>query len=285
MQTSCRYTSSSGASTSGRDWRPDVGVLSHLANTQSTRHHIKHRSCRIYTAALGCRQITQEQASCLKHHFGLQRSRQHIACQCSSANGVSSNGKGPVIVIDNYDSFTYNICQYLGDLGCEHLVYKNDEKTIEELRALNPRGILLSPGPGRPEDSGIALQTVRELGTEFPIFGVCMGHQCIGQVFGGDVVRAPSGVMHGKTSPVHHKDSGLLKGLSNPFLAARYHSLVIAKDSVPDVLEVTAWTDDGTVMAVQHKQYPHIQGVQFHPESIITDNGRQVVKNFIDSLP
>ncbi|DBA91704.1 TPA: Ankyrin repeat and SOCS box protein 2 [Trebouxia sp. C0004] len=285
MQRSCRYTSSSGVSTSGRDWQPDVAVLGHLANKRCTRHHIKHRSCRIYTAALGCWRTTQQQASCLKDHFGIQRSRQHITGQYSSANGVSSNGKGPVIVIDNYDSFTYNLCQYLGDLGCEHLVYKNDEKTIEELRALNPRGILLSPGPGRPEDSGIALQTVRELGTEFPIFGVCMGHQCIGQVFGGDVVRAPSGVMHGKTSPVHHKNSGLLKGLSNPFLAARYHSLVIAKDSVPDVLEVTAWTDDGTVMAVQHKQYPHIQGVQFHPESIITDNGRQVVKNFIDSLP
>jgi len=113
MQTSCRYTSSSGASTSGRDWRPDVGVLGHLANTHSTRHHIKHRSCRIYTAALGCRQITQQQASCLKHHFCIQRSRQHIACQCSSANGVSSNAKGPVIVIDNYDSFTYNLCQVM----------------------------------------------------------------------------------------------------------------------------------------------------------------------------
>jgi anthranilate synthase component 2 len=188
-------------------------------------------------------------------------------------------------VIDNYDSFTYNLCQYLGDLGCEHVVFANDEKTVEEVRAMNPRGILVSPGPGRPEDSGISLEIIQKLGPAgFPVFGVCMGHQCIGQVFGGDVVRAPSGVMHGKTSLVWHTDEGLLEGLDNPFKAARYHSLVIAKDNCPDDLEVTAWCEDGTIMGVRHKRFRHIQGVQFHPESIITDNGKRIVKNFVDSL-
>jgi len=190
-----------------------------------------------------------------------------------------------VVVIDNYDSFTYNLCQYLGDLGCEHVVFANDEKTVEEVRAMNPRGILVSPGPGRPEDSGISLEIIQKLGPAgFPVFGVCMGHQCIGQVFGGDVVRAPSGVMHGKTSLVWHTDEGLLEGLDNPFKAARYHSLVIAKDNCPDDLEVTAWCEDGTIMGVRHKRFRHIQGVQFHPESIITDNGKRIVKNFVDSL-
>lgn len=194
---------------------------------------------------------------------------------------------GPVVVVDNYDSFTYNLCQYLGDLGCEYVVFTNDAKTVAEIKEMNPQGILVSPGPGRPEDSGISLEIIEKLGPEgFPIFGVCMGHQCIGQVFGGDVVRAPAGVMHGKTSPVIHKQSmdGLLAGLPSPFLAARYHSLVIEPNTCPDVLEVTAWCEDGTIMAVRHKEYPWIQGVQFHPESIITDNGKLIVKNFVDSL-
>jgi anthranilate synthase component 2 len=192
---------------------------------------------------------------------------------------------GPVIVIDNYDSFTYNLCQYLGDLGCEYVVFPNDSKTVEEIHQMKPRGILVSPGPGRPEDSGISLEIVEKLGRAgYPIFGVCMGHQCIGQVFGGRVIRAPSGVMHGKTSPVFHTNTGLLQGLENPFNAARYHSLVIDKDSCPDVLEVTAWCEDGTIMAVRHVEYPNIQGVQFHPESIITDQGKVIVKNFVDSL-
>eukprot|EP00891_Asterochloris_glomerata_P004262 jgi/Astpho2/4262/Aster-05212 len=203
----------------------------------------------------------------------------------SSRGGLLAAGrlaaKGPVVVIDNYDSFTYNLCQYLGNLGCSHIVLKNDEKTVEEIRAMNPLGVLVSPGPGRPEDSGISLQAVRELGGDFPLFGVCMGHQCIGQAFGGRVVRAPCGAMHGKTSLVHHMGKGVLQGLENPFQAARYHSLVIADDSVPSDLEVTAWTDDGTIMAVMHKQHPHIQGVQFHPESIITSNGLKIVENFI----
>lgn len=189
------------------------------------------------------------------------------------------------MVIDNYDSFTYNLCQYLGNLGCEYVVFKNDEVTVDEVKAMNPRGVLVSPGPGRPVDSGISLEAVRTLGPEFPLFGVCMGHQCIGEVFGGDVVRAPCGVMHGKTSLVYHTNEGVLEGLPNPFHAARYHSLVIDKASCPDDLKVTAWTEDGTIMAVQHKQYPHIQGVQFHPESVITSGGMAIVENFVKMLP
>ncbi|KAJ9514648.1 hypothetical protein QJQ45_028356 [Haematococcus lacustris] len=211
-----------------------------------------------------------------------------------------ASSKGPVVVIDNYDSFTYNLCQspgytlsrlaasmplqYLGDCGCEYVVIKNDEKTTEEIRAMNPRGILVSPGPGKPIESGISLQAVRELGPDFPLFGVCMGHQCIGEAFGGDVVRAPGGVMHGKTSPVFHNNQGLLEGLPNPFLAGRYHSLVIKQDTLPAELEVTAWTDDGTIMGVRHKHHPHIQGVQFHPESIITESGKLIVKNFVTTM-
>lgn len=190
--------------------------------------------------------------------------------------------RGTVVVIDNYDSFTYNLCQYLGELGCKYMVYKNDEITVEEIRRMQPAGVLVSPGPGTPEDSGIALEAVRDLGPDFPLFGVCMGHQCIGQVFGGDIVRAQSGVMHGKTSPVTHTDIGVLQGLSSPFTAARYHSLVIDRDSFPeDQLEITAWTDDGMIMAVQHKRYPHIQGVQFHPESCITEQGMEIMRNFL----
>ena len=202
-----------------------------------------------------------------------------------AARARASSGPGPVVVIDNYDSFTYNLCQYLGDCGCEHVVYKNDETTVAEVRATRPRGVLVSPGPGRPEDSGISLDVVRELGPEFGVFGVCMGHQCIGQVFGGNIVRAPTGLMHGKSSPVTRVDDDegtVLCGLPAPFQAARYHSLVIDRDGFPeDELEVTAWTDDGTVMAVRHRTYPWIQGVQFHPESIITEDGLTIVKNWV----
>lgn len=197
------------------------------------------------------------------------------------AAAAAATGKGPIVVIDNYDSFTYNLCQYLGDLGADFVVFKNDEKTVDEIRAMNPAGILVSPGPGRPIDSGICLEAVRDLGPDFPLFGVCMGHQCIGEAFGGDVVRAPTGVMHGKTSPVFHTDVGILNGLENPFQAARYHSLVIDKASCPEDLEVTAWTEDGTIMGVKHKKYPHVQGVQFHPESIITQGGKRIVENFV----
>lgn len=181
--------------------------------------------------------------------------------------------------------FFLNIQQYLGNLGCDYVVVANDAATVEEIAAMNPAGVLVSPGPGAPEESGISLEAVAKLGPKFPLFGVCMGHQCIGKAFGGDVVRAPGGVMHGKTSPVTHSGVGLLRGLPSPFSAARYHSLVIDSDSCPDCLEVTARTEgDGVIMAVRHKEYPWVQGVQFHPESIITDGGMVIVKNFVDSL-
>ena len=163
-------------------------------------------------------------------------------------------------------------------------MFKNDEKTVEEIRAMNPKGIMVSPGPGRPEDSGISLEACEKLGPEFGVFGVCMGHQCIGQVFGGTIVRAPCGLMHGKSSPVWHTEDAatMLAGLSSPFQAARYHSLVISRDDFPDEeLEVTAWTEDETIMAVRHRRYPKIQGVQFHPESIITENGLTIVRNWV----
>ncbi|XP_037417298.1 anthranilate synthase beta subunit 1, chloroplastic-like [Triticum dicoccoides] len=192
--------------------------------------------------------------------------------------------KQPIIVIDNYDSFTYNLCQYMGELGVHFEVYRNDELTIEDVKRMKPRGILISPGPGEPQDSGISLQTVLELGPTIPIFGVCMGLQCIGEAFGGKIIRVPSGVMHGKSSPVHYDEvlgKAIFEGLSNPFTAARYHSLVIEKESFPhDELEITAWTEDGLIMAARHKKYKHIQGVQFHPESIITPEGKRIILNF-----
>lgn len=205
--------------------------------------------------------------------------------QSSSSLGVLTKKNNHVIVIDNYDSFTYNLCQYMGELGCEFEVYRNDELTVEELRKKNPRGILISPGPGTPQDSGISLQTVLELGPEVPLFGVCMGLQCIGEAFGGKVVRSPYGVMHGKSSLVYYNEGGedsLFSGISNPFVVGRYHSLVIEKETFPsDALEITAWTEDGLVMAARHKTYRHLQGVQFHPESIITTEGKTIVGNFI----
>ncbi|KAL0698847.1 hypothetical protein Bca4012_054969 [Brassica carinata] len=199
-------------------------------------------------------------------------------------NSSNKHNKGPIIVIDNYDSFTYNLCQYMGELGCHFEVYRNDELTVEELKSKNPRGVLISPGPGTPQDSGISLQTVLELGPRVPLFGVCMGLQCIGEAFGGKIVRSPYGVMHGKSSMVHYDEKGeegLFSGLSK-YESGRYHSLVIEKDTFPsDELEVTAWTEDGLVMAARHRKYKHIQGVQFHPESIITTEGKTIVRNFI----
>jgi anthranilate synthase component 2 len=193
-----------------------------------------------------------------------------------------------ILVIDNYDSFTYNLCQYLGDLGASFDVCRNDELTVEEVRKKNPRGILISPGPGTPHDSGISLQTVYELGPTIPLFGVCMGLQCIGEAFGGKIVRSPFGVMHGKRSLIYYDEKGedgIFVGLPNPFTAGRYHSLVIEKESFPhDELEITAWTDDGLIMGVRHKKYRHIQAVQFHPESIITPEGKKIVQNFINII-
>ena len=194
-----------------------------------------------------------------------------------------------LIVIDNYDSFTYNLVQYLGELGqklpvAETIkVYRNDKISVEEISKLQPNGIVISPGPGRPEDAGISMALIEELGSTIPILGVCLGHQSIGQVFGGEIVSA-NVLMHGKTSPIYHEGIGVFAGIASPFTATRYHSLAIKKESCPDVLEVTAWVEDGTIMGVRHKEYPHIQGVQFHPESILTDVGKDLLRNFLVSL-
>ncbi|XP_042501620.1 anthranilate synthase beta subunit 1, chloroplastic-like isoform X2 [Macadamia integrifolia] len=189
------------------------------------------------------------------------------AIPCTVNASVSIEDKkvdNPIVVIDNYDSFTYNLCQYIGGLGCKFEVYRNDELTVEELKKKNPRGVLISPGPGKPQDSGISLQTVLKLGPTVPLFGVCMGLQCIGEAFGGKIVRSPSGVMHGKSSLVYYDEKGedgLFSGLPNPFTAARYHSLVIENESFPsNELEITAWTEDGLIMAARHKKYRHLQG-------------------------
>ena len=194
-----------------------------------------------------------------------------------------------IIVIDNYDSFTYNLVQYLGELA-EELpvardirVYRNDAIDIETIDRLKPDGILISPGPGRPEDAGVSLQLIEQLGSQVPILGVCLGHQSIGQIFGGKIVSAPV-LMHGKTSPIHHQNVGVFEGLESPFTATRYHSLVIEPQTIPDVLEITAWVEDGTIMGVRHRDYHHLQGVQFHPESILTDNGKSLLRNFLKSL-
>lgn len=191
-----------------------------------------------------------------------------------------------ILMIDNYDSFTYNLVQYLGELGAEVNTVRNDAISIDEIRDLKPDGIVISPGPCTPDDAGISLQIVTELGGEFPIFGVCLGHQCIGQVFGGDVVRADK-VMHGKTSMMHHEGKGVFKGLPQPFEATRYHSLVLRKNSIPDCLEITAWTEKENgeieeIMGLRHKELP-IEGVQFHPESILTRCGHDLLQNFINT--
>ena len=187
-----------------------------------------------------------------------------------------------VVVIDNYDSFVYNLVQYLGELGAEPTVFRHDEITVDELAARDADGILISPGPGTPDDAGISNAVIEQLGATTPILGVCLGHQCIGQVFGGRIVRAPT-IMHGKTSWVHHEGKGVFAGLADPFEATRYHSLVIAPDSLPDVLEVTATTDDGVIMGVAHKDKP-IQGVQFHPESILTTVGHDLMRSWLAEL-
>jgi anthranilate synthase component 2 len=195
-----------------------------------------------------------------------------------------------ILVIDNYDSFTYNLVQYLGELGqalpvaADLQVFRNDQLTVEQVSQLAPDGIVISPGPGTPNDAGISLEVIRQLGPRIPILGVCLGHQSMGQVFGGQVVRAPE-LMHGKTSPIHHTGKGVFAGLDNPFLATRYHSLVIDRDTCPEVLEITAWVEDGTIMGVQHRDYPHLQGVQFHPESILTEAGLHILRNFLVTLP
>ncbi len=184
-----------------------------------------------------------------------------------------------ILVLDNYDSFVYNLVQYLGELGAEPLVHRCDALTLDEIIALDPDGVLISPGPGRPEDAGLSNDVIRHFAGKRPVFGVCLGHQCIGQVFGGDVVRAPE-VMHGKTSLIRHHDTGVFAGLPNPLEATRYHSLVVARDSVPAELEITAETDDGIVMGLRHRTYD-IEGVQFHPESILTAKGHDLIATFL----
>jgi anthranilate synthase/aminodeoxychorismate synthase-like glutamine amidotransferase len=184
-----------------------------------------------------------------------------------------------VLVIDNYDSFVYNLVQYLGELGAEPVVYRNDAVDLDGVAALAPDAILVSPGPGRPADAGVSNDVIRHFGPRVPVLGVCLGHQCIGEVFGGRVVRAPE-VMHGKTSLIHHDGRGVFAGLPNPFEATRYHSLVVAADSVPDALEVTATTDDGVVMGLRHRRFP-VEGVQFHPESVLTTAGHDLLGNFL----
>ena len=186
-----------------------------------------------------------------------------------------------VLVIDNYDSFTYNLVQYLGELGADIRVRRNDAITVGEVHAMAPEQILISPGPGRPEDAGISVDVIRRFGPTTPILGVCLGHQAIGVVYGGTVCRAKA-PMHGKTSTVVHDGKGLFHGIAEPFTAGRYHSLVISGENVPGELEVAARTkEDGTIMAVRHRTYP-VHGVQFHPESVLTDEGRRILRNFLD---
>jgi anthranilate synthase/aminodeoxychorismate synthase-like glutamine amidotransferase len=187
-----------------------------------------------------------------------------------------------VLLIDNYDSFVYNLVQQLGELGAEPVVFRNDAIDIAGIRRERPDALIISPGPGRPHDAGISLDVVAAIGGEIPILGVCLGHQCIGEAFGGDVVLAPH-LMHGKTSPIHHNGTGIFAGLPEPFVATRYHSLVVAPETVPETLAVTAWTSDGVVMGLRHRSLP-IEGVQFHPESILTPSGPSLLENFLDAV-
>jgi len=190
-----------------------------------------------------------------------------------------------ILMIDNYDSFTYNLVQYLGELGADVLVKRNDEITLEDIDTLAPERIIISPGPCTPTEAGISLEVIKQYAGKLPLFGVCLGHQSIGQAFGGNIIRAKE-VMHGKTSMMHHTDTGVFAGLSNPFEATRYHSLVIEKETLPDCLEITAWTETAAgeideIMGVRHKEYP-LEGVQFHPESILSQHGHDMLQNFIN---
>jgi anthranilate synthase/aminodeoxychorismate synthase-like glutamine amidotransferase len=184
-----------------------------------------------------------------------------------------------ILVIDNYDSFTYNLVQYLGEMEARMEIRRNDQVTIDQIRELNPERILISPGPCSPRESGLSNDIIRTFGPRVPLFGVCLGHQCIGHTFGGEVV-VNYRMMHGKTSPIQHNGRDLFRGMPSPFSATRYHSLVIKRDTIPDCLEITAETAEGEIMGVRHKSFP-IWGVQFHPESILTENGRQILKNFL----
>jgi anthranilate synthase/aminodeoxychorismate synthase-like glutamine amidotransferase len=188
-------------------------------------------------------------------------------------------GRGPVLLIDNYDSFTYNLYQYLGELDAEVRVARNDALTVDQALALDPRAIVISPGPGTPDQAGISLELIRAAAGRVPLLGVCLGHQALGQAFGGLVVRAPK-LMHGKTSEIHHDGRTVFAGLEQAFTATRYHSLVVARESVPDCLEISAWTTDGIVMGLRHREH-RLEGVQFHPESILTAAGKDLLRNFL----
>jgi len=184
-----------------------------------------------------------------------------------------------LLMLDNYDSFTYNLVQYLGELGQDLKVYRNDKITIAEIEALKPERIVISPGPCTPKEAGISIDVIKHFSGKVPILGVCLGHQSMGEAFGGDVIRAPY-LMHGKTSLIHHDGRTIFTGLPNPFEATRYHSLIIRKETLPPVLEISAWTDDGIIMGVRHKKFK-VEGVQFHPESILTGAGKDLLKNFL----
>jgi anthranilate synthase component 2 len=184
-----------------------------------------------------------------------------------------------LLMIDNYDSFTYNLVQYFGELKQEVVVFRNDQISLDEVAALDPAHIVISPGPCTPNEAGISVPLIHRFAGQIPILGVCLGHQTIGQAMGGRIVHAKQ-LMHGKTSEIHHKDVGVFRGLKEPLVATRYHSLVIERESCPDVLEITAWTDDGEIMGVRHKMLP-LEGVQFHPESILTEQGHELLSNFL----
>ena len=184
-----------------------------------------------------------------------------------------------LLLIDNYDSFTYNLFQYLSELGEEVVVVRNDKTTLDEIDRMKPQRIVISPGPSTPLRAGISNDVIQHFGSRLPILGVCLGHQCVGYSYGGSFGQAPV-IMHGKSSLIHHNGQGVLAGLPNPFPAIRYHSLVVERDGLPDCLEVTAWTDDGTIMGLRHRQYP-VEGVQFHPESFMTQAGKDILRNFL----
>jgi len=184
-----------------------------------------------------------------------------------------------ILLLDNYDSFTYNLAQYLGELGCEVEVHRNDRISVEQIARRKPERIVISPGPCTPQEAGISVEMIQKLAGKIPILGVCLGHQAIGAAFGGKIIRAPK-LFHGKTSHIRHDGSGVFRGLPNPFTATRYHSLIVERKSLPADLQVTAETDDDIIMGMQHKHYP-LMGVQFHPESVLTDSGKQLLKNFL----
>lgn len=184
-----------------------------------------------------------------------------------------------LLVIDNYDSFTYNLVQYFGELGAEPVVKRNDEISVEEIKKLKPSRICISPGPGRPENAGISAEIIRQLGPRIPLLGVCLGHQCIAQVFGGNIVRAAK-LMHGKTSRIRHNAQGVFENVAQPLVATRYHSLIVQRESLPASLEITAETSEGEIMGLQHREFP-MHGVQFHPESILTSEGKKLLANFL----